>query len=128
MAFAGAGPDDQRRPGQGSAEAECAPRIDFEKTALGVRCNLVKDLPNGNRFERHTECIIPNAFVIPNIRETGTTPKRKELGSELSWAVPVDNEHVTRLSIVVWPLEDGAPKKDWRPGTERFRASGQARF
>jgi hypothetical protein len=48
-----------------------APQIDFEKTALGVRYNLMKDLPNGNRFERHAECIVPNAFVIPNIRETG---------------------------------------------------------
>jgi hypothetical protein len=32
--------------------------------------------------------------------------------------VPVDNEHVMGLSIVAWPLEDGAPKKDWRPGTD----------
>ena len=85
---------------------------------LGVRYNLIKDLPNGNRFVRHAECIVPNAFVIPDIREAGKIPKRKERGSELSWAVPVDNEHVTGLSIVAWPLEDGAPKKDWRPGTD----------
>jgi hypothetical protein len=32
--------------------------------------------------------------------------------------VPIDNEHVTGLSIVAWPLEDGAPKRDWRPGTD----------
>jgi hypothetical protein len=25
---------------------------------------------------------------------------------------------VTGLSIVAWPLEDGEPKKDWRPGTD----------
>src|SRR6267143_1264856 len=79
---------------------------------------LVKDLPNGNRFERHAECIIPNAFIIPDIRETGTILKRQERGSELSWAVPVDNEHVTGLSIFAWPLEYDAPKKDWRPGTD----------
>jgi len=95
-----------------------APSIGFEKTALGVRYNLVKDLPNGNRFVRHAECILPNAFIIPDIREPGTTPKRKERGTELSWAVPVDNEHVTGLSIVAWPIEDGAPKQDWRPGTD----------
>jgi hypothetical protein len=75
-------------------------------------------LPNGNRFERHAECIVPNAFIIPDIREAGKVPKRKERGSELSWAVPVDNEHVIGLSIVAWPLEDGAPKKDWRPSTD----------
>jgi len=56
--------------------------------------------------------------VIPDIRETGRTAKREERGSELSWAVPLDNEHVTGLSIVAWPLENGAPKKDWRPGTD----------
>ena len=95
-----------------------APNIGFEKTTLGVRYNLTKDLPNGNRFERHAECIVPNAFIIPDIRETGTVLKRKERGSELSWAVPVDNEHVTGLSIVAWPLEDGEPKKDWRSGTD----------
>ena len=95
-----------------------APQIEFDTTKLGVRYNLVKDLPNGNRFERHAECIVPNAFVIPNIREAGMMPKRKELGSELSWTVPIDNEHVTGLSIVAWPLEDGSPKKDWRPGTD----------
>ena len=95
-----------------------APSIGFEKTALGVRYNLVKDLPNGNRFVRHAECILPNAFIIPDIREPGTTRKRKERGTELSWAVPVDNEHVTGLSIVAWPIEDGAPKPDWRPGTD----------
>jgi phenylpropionate dioxygenase-like ring-hydroxylating dioxygenase large terminal subunit len=95
-----------------------APRIGFEKTTLGVRYNLTKSLPNGNRFERHAECIVPNAFLIPNIREAGTTPKREERCSELSWAVPVDNEHVTGLSIVAWPLKDGEPKKGWQPGTD----------
>ena len=95
-----------------------APQIGFENTPLGVRYRVVKDLPNGNRFVRHAECVVPNAFLIPNIRETGTTQKRKERCTELSWAVPVDNEHVTGLSIVAWPLEDGEPKKGWRPGTD----------
>jgi hypothetical protein len=95
-----------------------APRIGFETTSIGVRYNLIKVLRNGNRFERHSECIVPNAFVIPDIRETRRTSKRRERGSELSWAVPVDNEHVTGLSIVAWPLEDGAPKQDWRPSTD----------
>jgi hypothetical protein len=83
-----------------------------------VRYNMVKDLPNGHRLVRHSECIVPNAFVIPNLRETGAVPKRRELGTELSWAVPVDNEHVRGISIVAWPLENGEPKRDWRPGTD----------
>jgi len=51
-----------------------APQIGFENTPLGVRYRVVKDLPNSNRFVRHAECVVPNAFLIPNIRETGTKP------------------------------------------------------
>ena len=96
------------------------PRIGWDKTPLGVRYNVIKDLPNGNRMVRHAECIVPNAFIIPNVREPGTVPKRKELGTELSWAVPIDNEHVRGISIVAWPLENGEPQRDWRAGTDVF--------
>jgi nitrite reductase/ring-hydroxylating ferredoxin subunit len=99
-----------------------APQIGWERTALGVRYRVVKDLPNGNRFVRHAECIVPNAFLIPNIRELGTTLKRRDRCTELSWAVPIDNEHVRGLSIVAWPLENGEPKRDWRPGTDTLDA------
>jgi hypothetical protein len=98
-----------------------APQIGFENTSLGVCYRVVKDLPNRNRFVRHAECTLPNAFLIPNIRETGKMPKRKEHCTEHSWAVPVDNEHVTGSSIIAWPLEDGEPKKGWRPGTDTIQ-------
>src|SRR5207249_677925 len=98
-----------------------APQIGWERTPLGVRYNLIKDLPSGNRMVRHAECIAPNAFIIPNIREPGTTPKRQERGTELSWAVPIDNEHVRGISIVAWPLEGGEPKRDWKPGTDTIQ-------
>jgi hypothetical protein len=61
---------------------------------------------------------VPNMFIIPSIREPGTVPKRKQRGTELSWAVPIDNEHVRGISIVAWPLENGEPKPDWKPGTD----------
>jgi hypothetical protein len=98
-----------------------APRIGWERTPLRVRYNLIKDLPNGNRMVRHAECIVPNAFLIPNIREPGTAAKRQERCTELSWAVPIDNEHVRGLSIVAWPLENGEPKRDWRAGTDTIQ-------
>jgi hypothetical protein len=103
------------------------PTIGWEKTALGVRYNLIKDLPNGNRMVRHAECIVPNMFIIPSIREPGAVPKRKERGTELSWAVPIDHEHVRGISIVAWPLENGKPKPDWKPGTDTTPTSGRAR-
>jgi hypothetical protein len=92
--------------------------IGWEKTPLGVRYNLIKDLPSGNRMVRHAKCIVPNMFITPSIREPGTAPKRKQRGTELSWAVPIDNEHVRGISIVAWPIENGAPKPDWKPGTD----------
>ncbi len=99
------------------------PRLGWERTPLGVRYNMVKDLPNGHRLVRHSECILPNAFVIPNLRESGAVPKRRELATELSWAVPVDNEHVRGISIVAWPRdENGEPRRDWRPGTDTAEA------
>jgi phenylpropionate dioxygenase-like ring-hydroxylating dioxygenase large terminal subunit len=93
-------------------------RIDWEQTPLGVRYVLIKGLPNGNRMVRHAECIAPNMFIIPNLCETGAVPKRRERGTELSWAVPIDNEHVRGISIVAWPLENGKPKRNWKPGTD----------
>jgi hypothetical protein len=93
-------------------------RASGSSTSLGVRYRVIKDLPNGNRLVRYAECIVPNAFLIPDIRETGTVPECKERCTELSWAAPVDNQHVTGLSIVAWPLEDGEPRKGWRPGTD----------
>jgi hypothetical protein len=97
---------------------EGVPRIGFEKTALGVRYNVARDLPNGNRFIRHAECVLPNIFLVPNLHDPGTEPKRKDRCSEMTWCVPIDNEHITAFSIVAWPVENGAQKKDWRPRTD----------
>ena len=95
-----------------------APHIAFEKTPLGMRYNILRDLPNGNRFLRHAECVLPNIFLVPNLHEPGTEGKRKDRCSEISWCVPLDNEHITAFSIIAWPLENGEPKKNWRPRTD----------
>ena len=93
-------------------------RIDWSRTPLGIRYDVDKDLPNGNRLERHAECVIPNVALIPNLREPGTHPKHEARCSDITWVVPIDNEHTTALSIVAWPLENGVPKADWRPDTD----------
>src|SRR5690349_24466313 len=100
--------------------------IGWEKTPLGVRYNLIKDLPSGNRMVRHAECIVPNAFIIPDIREPGTTPKRKSRGTEFSWAVPVDNEHVRGISIVAWPLRTASRNATGSQARTRSPTSGPA--
>jgi nitrite reductase/ring-hydroxylating ferredoxin subunit len=93
------------------------PQLSLEKTSLGVRYRFVNDLPTGNRLVRYVECVVPNIFLIANIHESGTVPKRKDWPSEFSWVVPIDNESMRGLSIVSWPLENGAPKADWTPRT-----------
>jgi phenylpropionate dioxygenase-like ring-hydroxylating dioxygenase large terminal subunit len=92
--------------------------ISFEKTSLGARYKVIKDLPNGNRMVRYAEAIVPNVYLVPNIHETGTASKSKDRVTEFSWTVPVDNEHITGFSLVAWPLENGKPKEKWLPGTD----------
>jgi phenylpropionate dioxygenase-like ring-hydroxylating dioxygenase large terminal subunit len=91
--------------------------IGFEPTELGLRYNIIKDLPNGNRLVRHAETVVPNIGLIPNLRENGLV-KHEQRCSDITWFIPIDNEHVTALSIVAWPIENGEPKKDWRPDTD----------
>ena len=92
--------------------------IGFETTDLGVRYRMLRDLPNGNKLERYAECILPNAFMVPSIHEQGETAKYQSRATELSWIVPTDNEHLYGISIVAWPLKDGAPDPDWKAGTD----------
>jgi len=92
--------------------------IAFEPTSLGVRYKMTKALPNGNTLIRCSECVVPNIALIPNIREKGVDLVEEDRCTDVTWVVPVDSEHVMALSIVAWPLENGKPKKDWRPGTD----------
>lgn len=95
------------------------PDLTFEETDLGVRYNMLRDLPNGNFLERHAEVVLPNIALIPSIHEQGTEPKEESRATEVTWAVPVDNEHLFGISIVAWPLdENGAPVEGWKPGID----------
>lgn len=94
------------------------PEIDFEETPIGVRYHLERDLPTGTRLIRHAEVVLPNIYLVPDIHESGQRPIEKNKASEVSWAVPVDDTHVTAFSIVAWPLVDGKPDPNWRPRTD----------
>lgn len=99
-------------------EGHVAPKISWEKTKLGQRYNMVKQLPNGLWLERHTEVILPNIHLVANIHQRGEAPVWREKASEMSWCVPVDDEHIRGLSIVAWPKgPDGKPVEGWIPGT-----------
>ena len=94
------------------------PEIGFEETALGTRYNLEKDLPNGNRLERHSEVILPNIVLVANIHQRGAEPIWREKATEVIWCVPNDNETVYGICICAWPAENGVPDPDWVPGTD----------
>ena len=96
-----------------------AAEISFEDTNLGARYNMYRDLPNGNQLFRHGEAVLPNIMLVPSIHEQGAQPKAKSRCSELTWCVPIDNEHVFGISIVAWPKDkNGEPLEDWKPGTD----------
>src|SRR4029078_11923860 len=94
------------------------PEISFEKTSLGVRYRFVRDLPNGNHLVRYVESVVPNIMLIPNIHEKGEQLVEEDRASEITWVLPIDNEHVCAYSLVAWPLKDGKPDPDWRPRTD----------
>jgi phenylpropionate dioxygenase-like ring-hydroxylating dioxygenase large terminal subunit len=93
------------------------PDIGFERTTLGVRYRMFRNLPNGNRLERYVECVLPNIALIASIHEQGRTPKNKDRCTDVTWVVPVDDTHCRALTIVAWPAKDGQPIPDWIPGT-----------
>lgn len=92
--------------------------IEFEETPLGVRYLMSKTLANGNTYIRSAECVVPNIALIPDIRVTGEMLMPETRASEVTWVVPVDNEHCSALSIVAWPAKNGVPVEGWRPGTD----------
>jgi nitrite reductase/ring-hydroxylating ferredoxin subunit len=94
------------------------PEIGFEKTSLGVRYRFVRDLPNGNHLVRYVESVVPNIMLIANIHEKGEQLVEQDRASEITWVLPIDNEHVCAYSLVAWPLKDGKPDPDWRPRTD----------
>jgi len=94
------------------------PEIEFEETSLGARYHVERDLPNGNRLTRYVEVVAPNIYLVSNIHERGDRLIENDRPSEFSGAVPIDDTHVSGLSIVAWPLVDGQPDPSFRPRTD----------
>ena len=94
------------------------PDIGFSETALGMRYDLAKELPNGNLLDRHSEAILPNIVLVANIHQKGSEPIWREKATEVIWCVPVDNETVYGICICAWPAENGVAVEEWRPGTD----------
>lgn len=94
------------------------PDITMETTATGVRYVVRRLIPNGNLLRRCTEIVFPNIALIPNIHETGAEAKERDQPTDITWVIPVDDTHVTALTMLVVPLVDGVPDPGFRPGTD----------
>lgn len=94
------------------------PDITMETTDVGVRYVVHREVANGNRLRRCTEIVFPNVALIPNIHETGEVCKERDKPTDISWVVPIDDTHVTALTMLAVPLVDGRPDPAFRPGTD----------
>ena len=74
------------------------PQIDFQLTDHGVQATADRQLDNGTILRRITETRMPNMRIIP-------TPTLSVLGktNNLSWAVPIDDEHTKVYAMLRKP-------------------------
>jgi phenylpropionate dioxygenase-like ring-hydroxylating dioxygenase large terminal subunit len=94
------------------------PNIEMETTEVGVRYVVHRRVANGNLLRRCTEIVFPNIALIPSIHETGKAPKDRDVPTDITWVVPIDDTHVTALTMLVVPLVEGVPDPAFRPGTD----------
>jgi nitrite reductase/ring-hydroxylating ferredoxin subunit len=83
---------------------EIWPRIDWQRSEIGVTATQDRELPDGTTLHRVTEVRVPTLRVIP-------TPTLTILGktNNLSWAQPIDDTH-TRVYAMVRKPKDQPPQ------------------
>ena len=94
------------------------PQPHMEETETGVRYVLNRPIANGNILRRCTEVVFPNIALIPNIHESGDEFMERDLPSDTTWVVPVDDTHIFAITLLAVPLVDGNPDPNFRPGTD----------
>jgi len=60
--------------------------MDTEFTPTGLRYCKLRQLPNGDRYIRTAEFVLPNSIAVPAVQENG-------LGYLVNWHVPIDDAH-----------------------------------
>jgi phenylpropionate dioxygenase-like ring-hydroxylating dioxygenase large terminal subunit len=73
---------------QFSAQMAALPEVRFEPTARGVLSVQTRTLPDGQRFRRQTEAVLPTLRVVPSPRVGGY--RRAE---SIGWVLPMDDTH-----------------------------------
>lgn len=70
------------------AQMAALPDVRFELTARGVLSVQVRPAPDGHRFRRQTEAVLPTLRVVPSPRVGGY--RRAE---SIGWVLPMDDTH-----------------------------------
>ena len=70
------------------AQMAALPEVRFEATARGVSSIQVRTMPDGRKFRRQTEAVLPTLRVVPSPRVGGY--RRAE---SIGWVLPMDDTH-----------------------------------
>ena len=88
------------------------PDIDFVDVGHGVQYIREATLPNGNRFIRISEVIVPTARCIPPATVLGEDPEGEtEPARRIGWWVPVDDTHSVGFAIALSPPGSDRPPR-----------------
>jgi len=81
------------------------PKVKFEYGPMGVRATSLRPGPNGRKFRRVTEAVLPTLRVVPN-------PQVAQYGmvESIGWTVPIDDTHY-RIYVAGRVKEKGALAK-----------------
>jgi len=66
-------------------EFAVTPKTEWDYVDHGVGTRSVRELPDGRRYERVTQVLLPNIRIVPTIELTSGP------GNEVAWIVPVDD-------------------------------------
>jgi phenylpropionate dioxygenase-like ring-hydroxylating dioxygenase large terminal subunit len=81
------------------------PKVKFEYGPMGVKATSLRPGPNGQKFRRVTEAVLPTLRVVPN-------PQVAQYGmvESIGWTVPIDDTHY-RIYVAGRVKEKGALAK-----------------
>src|SRR3569833_1580700 len=81
------------------------PKVKFEYGPMGVKATSLRPGPNGRKFRRVTEAVLPTLRVVPN-------PQVAQYGmvESIGWTVPIDDTHY-RIYVAGRVKEKGALTK-----------------
>ena len=73
---------------QFAAQMNAFPKVKFEYGRQGVKVTSIRPAPDGKRFRRVTEAVVPTLRVVPN-------PRVAQYGmvESIGWTLPIDDTH-----------------------------------